>query len=138
MKLGVWTSYQINDSLYSSYVLGANINSINKTIERRNLNESIDSTITEITHTLPDYSLLSDEEIINRKEELLHSLCFLSFIGLKSKKIKIEEVLGDEGILHELSHLVSGSCLDKKKTLDNVRVLLTKLQKSAIGLYVPV
>ena len=138
MKLGVLTSYKINDAFYSSYVLGKNVNDIRKKIAQRNLNETIDSTIVEIPNTLPDYTLLSDEDILKRKEELLHSLCFISYIGLKSKKLQVEEVLGDEGIIHEISHLISNSYYEQKKSLTNVRDLIKKLQFAAIGLYEPV
>jgi hypothetical protein len=138
MKYGVITSYRINNSQYASYILGENINAIKKIAAKRNLNETIDSTIMEITSPLPDYTLLSDEDILNQKEELLHTICFLSFVSLKSKKIKIEEVLGDEGVIHEISHLLSGSFSEQKKSLTNVRDLIKKLHQTAIGLYEPV
>lgn len=138
MLLGVISSYHINDNAYSSYVLGEDMEAIEQAVKKRNLKESIDSSIMEINNPLPDYTLLSDDEILNKKEELLHSACFLSFVALKSNKIGIDEVLGDEGIIHELSHLVSNTCLDQKKTLTNVRVLISKLQKSAVGFYEPV
>lgn len=137
-SLGVITSYKINDSLYSSYVLGSNMQAIRQAVKKRNLNETIDSTITTIDNPLPNYAILSDEDLICRKEEILHSLCFISFVALKSRSAKIEEILGDEGVIHELSHLFSNSLFERKKSLNNVRDLIKKLQKLAVGLYEPV
>lgn len=50
--------------------------------------------------------------------DLLHMGCFLSYVALKSGKAIPDEILGDRGVLHEIVHVITGSCDDK--TRDNV------------------
>lgn len=61
------------------------------------------------------------EKIIGSKElqdsfdkekiyQLLHHICFMSFIAIKSGKAGVDEILSDRGILHEAIHFLDGSC----------------------------
>ena len=137
MKKGVLTSYSLDNILYSSYVLGECMEQISHAVQMRSLGETIESTITEI-ETLTDYSSLSDDELRNRLPEVLHSVCYISFIALKSKTISLEEVLGDNGVLHELTHILANVEGCNKWSLGCARDLLRKVQSKATGLYEPV
>lgn len=49
--------------------------------------------------------LLTDEEFISDLKNILHLACFVSYI----KELGSDSTLGDEGIIHQLVHLM---CLD--------------------------
>lgn len=38
----------------------------------------------------------------------LHEATFLCFVGLSAEVLSVREVVGDEGLLHELTHLLAG------------------------------
>jgi hypothetical protein len=135
MKTGVLTSYTINGNKYGSYVLGKNSLDIVKLINRRGLNETIESSMMEIDNTIPDYARLDDVEFLKRLPEILHSASFLSLVALNSKKLTPFDILGDEGIIHELAHLNISLNNCNKKSLTFVRDLISTLQKNAIGFY---
>lgn len=137
MGRGVLTSYHVNGTKYCSYILGNNMTRINVLMNARGLNEMIESSIMEV-EKLPDYTELNDEDLKKRLPEILHTACFISVVALKSKSLTIEEVLGDEGIIHELTHKIADIEGCNKKSLSCIRDLLKNLQKNAIGFYEPV
>lgn len=136
MAQGVITSYKVNDNLYSSYILGTDLVAIKKAVKKRGLRETIDSQIMDIDIPFPEYDKMSLKEIEGRLPEIIHSTCFLSHIALNSKNISIADVLGDEGILHLLSHSLDSS--SNKKSLTCVRDLIRDLRIKATGCYEPV
>ena len=135
MKKGVLTSYLINGNKYGSYILGQNFSDILKLINTRGLNETIESSMMEIDNTMPDYARLSDREFLQRLPEILHTVSFLSLVALNSKRLTPFDILGDEGIIHELTHLNIDINDCNKKSLTFVRDLISTLQKNAIGFY---
>jgi hypothetical protein len=137
MAVGVLTSYCVNGTTYASYIVGSNMAEVEAAAAARNLNEQIHSSLTNVK-TIPDYSLLSDAEFESRLPEILHTACFLSFVALKAGTITIEEALGDEGVLHEVSHLLADIDGCHKKSLTCIRDLVKNLQIKAIGFYQPV
>lgn len=136
MPTGVLTSYKVNGNLYGSYILGDNITAIRTAIKKRGLGEKMDSVIMDIEPTFPDYGKMSLKEIKNKIPEIIHSTCFLSQIAINSNNIKVADVIGDEGILHLLSHSINSS--NKKKSLTCIRDLIRDLRTKAIGCYEPV
>jgi len=134
---GVITTYQINGATYSSYILGDNMCRIREIARQRGLNEVIESKIMDIK-PIPDYQNLSDKEFLKMLPEIIHTVSFLSFIAMKSKTISVEDVLSDEGVLHELTHLNANLNGCHKKSLTCVRDLLRNLQRRAVGCYEPV
>jgi hypothetical protein len=137
-KLGVLTTYQLNNTNFGSYILGTDPEKIRCVARARGLNEVIESTIMEV-ETMPDYSQLEDDEFQKRLPEIIHSCSFLSFIALKAGTISIDEVVGDDGVLHELSHLLAGlPTICKKKSFTCARGLVKLLQDRAIGSHQPV
>ena len=137
MKKGVLTTYYINNVPYASYILGDDMCKIRAAVELRNLKEEIVSDITDI-EVLPDYSKLTDEEFLSQLPELLHTLCYTSFLALSAGLANLEEILGDEGVIHELTHILSNVEGCHKKSLSCVRDLFNSVQLKAVGLYEPV
>ncbi|MBI3137063.1 MAG: hypothetical protein HYZ15_00600 [Sphingobacteriales bacterium] len=137
MKKGVLTTYYIDNVPYSSYILGDCMTRISNAVRERGLGESIDSGLTDVT-PLTDYSSLSDEELNNRLPEVLHALCYISFIALNSKKASVAQVLGDHGLIHEIAHILSNVESCNKKSLGETRDLIKAVQLKAVGLYEPV
>lgn len=135
--LGVITKYNINSVSYGSYILGNEIAQIKNIAKKRGLNESIESCIMEIV-PMPDYKDLSDNEFIELLPEILHTTTFLSFIAVKAQTVNAFELLADDGLLHELTHLLGNIEGCYKKSLTCVRDLLRNLQEKAIGCYEPV
>lgn len=127
-KFGVLTTYKINGHPYSSYVLGESMDEVHTKIEMRGLDESIISVIQEI-ETIPKITDLSNTD------EVLHVCFFLSFIALKAKTMSVEEIIGDEGIIHQLVHIKTASIKLDQAVLNTLLVDIDRLHKSAIGLF---
>lgn len=134
---GVLTSYTINGKVYASYILGEDIEKIKMAAKSRNLGESIDSVVTEIA-PMPKFSILNDRDLLKNIGTVLHTTTFLTFIALKSGVISLEDTVGDEGVLHELTHLVANVDGCHKKSLICIRDLIASLEDSVIGIYEPV
>lgn len=134
---GVLTSYLLNGDKYTSYILGNDVGNINQAIVIRGLNEKVESTIMDM-EILPDYSLLCEQEFMQRLPEIMHTCCFLGFVAVKSNTITIEDILGDNGVVHELSHAIADLEGCNKKSLTCIRDLVKRLQEKAIGFYEPV
>jgi hypothetical protein len=134
MAKGVFTTYIINGNKYSSYILGDNIRQIKHLLDLRGINEKIESKIQSI-NTIEDYSILSDSLFLENLPAITHLACYLSFIALKSKMISIEDIVGDEGIVHQLVHLMTDSIQRDTVTLKRIKTDLRNLQKLAPGLY---
>ena len=134
---GVLTTYKLGETAYTSYILGKNLQEIQGIANKRGLGEVIESQIMPV-EVMPTYHNLTDEEILKRLPEIIHTISFLSFIALKARTISIDEVLGDEGVLHELTHLNADLSGCHKKSLTCIRDLIARLQDSAIGAYQPV
>lgn len=137
MPTGVLTSYKVNSNLYSSYILGSDMVSITKAVKKRGLNETVKSQIMDIEDLIPDYSILSNKEFEKRIPEIIHTACFLSYMVIKSKNMIVEDVLGDEGVVHEISHYLYFR-KENKKSLNDIRDLVINLQRKTIGIYEPV
>lgn len=135
MQKGVITSYTVNGNLYGSYILGNDIAAIKRAAAKRGLGETIDSVIMNIEISFPDYGKMSLKQIKGNIQEIIHSTCFLSHIALNSNNIRVADVVGDEGILHLLSHCLNSS---DKKSLSCIRDLIRGLRIKAIGVYEPV
>jgi len=132
IKKGVLTSYKVGKNLFSSYVVGNNDSEIYEKIVSRGLDEKIESSLIEV-ETIPDYSTLSDLEFIMDLPQIIHTTCFMSLIALKANKISIDEVLGDEGILHELIHINSKSIPISKPKIREIKRGFNMLRNVTTG-----
>lgn len=69
------------------------------------------------------YSGLSDENFVSTLPNIIHFACIVSYI----KELKNEQTLSDEGIIHQLVHLLNGN--DTSITLQEIRDEFDKLLK---------
>ncbi|GAB3643933.1 hypothetical protein GCM10027423_45700 [Spirosoma arcticum] len=103
-------------------------------IEQRKLDEVIASEIQEVD-VMPDYRSLNHYEFLTNLPEILHTTSFLSYLALRSQTVHIDDVLGDEGVLHELTHLMTKTISIDEDSLCLIRTKLHQLQSRTIGLY---
>lgn len=119
---------------YASYVLCDSLCEAERLVSERNLGEEIVSGLSEVT-LIPDYRDLNNYEFLCNLPEILHTASFISYMALRSQKTTIDDVLGDEGILHELTHIAAKAIPVDENSLSSVRMKLEKLQRCAIGLF---
>lgn len=137
MNKGVYTSYNQDGFIYQSYILCTSLAQARELIDVRNLDEKIESSITDIA-VIPDYKDLSDGEFIDKLPDILHLASYLSYIALSAKTMSVQEVLGDHGIIHELTHLNNNVVAPDASASNNVkkiREMFYQLQKKAIGIF---
>ena len=108
------TEYRLENESYSFYVNAHTIEEAQSIINDRNIGEEICGEIENppIPQTLNSL-------------QLLHYVCFASFMALKANKLTIEEVLGDRGVLHEVIHIIDGTY--DEKTINNIDERIQKL-----------
>lgn len=133
-KKGVLTSYKIADKKYSSYITGVTLSEIKAKIYFRGLDEVIESSIQNI-EVLSDFNELSNSDFIKEIPNILHLTCFLSFIALKSKCFSVDEIVGDEGILHDLIHLLNKNIPVTDSSVNKIRSKIVVLQQKVVGVY---
>lgn len=134
MPKGILTTYPIEDGKFASYVLCQTIEEGEELVKLRNIGEVIDSALMEDIKILQDYSLLDDSEFVYRIKEIVHQICFISYIALSAGLISIREVLGDKGILHESIHLSVGTHHNLYH-LPEIREKYRKLRNLDLGLF---
>lgn len=132
---GVNTTYQAHGGLYVSYVIGDSIAEIKQLIKQRNLNERIAGKI-KMVDVLSNYKCISDYEFLLKLPEIFHTACFIAMVASKAGNIRAEELIDDEGLLHELSHLMTNSIIPSEDSLEKIRDKFYNLQSKAPGLYV--
>ncbi len=132
VSMGVLTSYMVGDKIFSAYVTGSEFSEIRNKIAIRGLNENIESSIMEID-LIPDYQNSSLEEFLVDLPNVIHSACFMASIALRSNTLTIDEVLGDEGILHELIHINSKSIPISDQTIEKIKQGFIKLRAVTSG-----
>lgn len=130
------TSYEIQKEKYASYILGNDIEKIKKAAIERNLNEVIESGIRNVS-VIENYGHLSDEQFMLRLPEILHTCCFLAFVAIKSGRYDLAGVLGDRGIIHEISHLIHLG-QTPETTVSDVKKMFSHLSNAVVGIYLPV
>lgn len=57
----------------------------------------------EVKQKYEEFCSLSDEEFMERIGEALHLACFISYL----KELDNEQTIGDEGVVHQLTHLLT-------------------------------
>jgi hypothetical protein len=55
-------------------------------------------------HLYEYYNGLSDEDFIKQLPDIIHFTCFVSWV----KELEPVQILADNGLIHELTHLLSG------------------------------
>ena len=106
MKTKFITEYPVGSDFYSSYVFADDLENAKEVCRRRNIGEVVIGTTDNIE---------SNKDL--DMKDVLHEVIFLSYIGLKSNTISLEETLGDKGIVHEVSHFFCDNKNIQKKEL---------------------
>lgn len=118
------TQYPNNGKMYGSHVYANDISSAQNLCWKRSIGE----VILGVGDSVGMQKALTDIEV-------LHESCFLCYICLKAGLMPIEEVLGDGGIVHELSHTLAHN--DNACTIDELMARVIWLRKLTPG-YEPV
>lgn len=128
------TSYSVGDKLYSGYVLAENEQEAQELLAVRNLGETLDG-VFQSPNVLERFSTLCDAEYMRSLPKALHQACWVGWIAIKAGFITHDELLGDQGILHEMIHLLDGT-VDISQ-VETSRALLARLESLEIGLFIP-
>ncbi len=108
------TEYKVDNEKYSSHIYSKSFKEAEKIAEKRNIGEKVmgissgtkDGYGRIIPEELknPDFRNLSDYDFIKQLPDIIHTACFLGFIS--SHGNNPIDVLSDEGVLHNLIHLM--------------------------------
>jgi hypothetical protein len=104
-----FTEYGSEGVKYTSSFFASSTKEAKELIRTRGLKESITG---------------SNEIDKSNFSNLLHTVCFHSYIALKSGKASVDMILGDRGVLHEAIHILCGAYDGNAKNFNNK---LTKL-----------
>lgn len=104
-----YTEYTLSGEQYASSFFASSVKEAKELIRNRGLRETITG---------------SNEIDKSNFSNLLHTVCFHSYIALKSGKASVDMILGDRGVLHEAIHIMCGAYDGNAKTFNSK---LTKL-----------
>ncbi len=127
------TKYKIGDNEYSSFVIAENSDNANNLIKLRGIGETIDGT-SEGPNSLTRFSTLSDSKFLRHLPRIAHQICWISWMAANSGMVGIDDILGDEGILHEIIHLIDPSTRDITN-LQLIKDKVAKLEDLNLGLF---
>lgn len=112
------TEYLHGGKVYGSHIFAENFDHATVILRQRNINEVITGGADESPYK--ELSLI----------EKVHEACFLTYLGLKSGTLSIDETVGDSGVLHELCHR-----LRKGESSNDLDAALDHLRKRVPGYY---
>lgn len=137
------TSYRVNNNTYGSYIYAKSLSDAEMLAEKRNIGETVygvagivkDGYGRTVPEDLinPDFRDLNDYEFLHNLPAVIHSACFMGFIAASSGVFTVAELLGDEGVVHELVHLMNGSRLSTRN-IRRARGKFMELQNKVTGL----
>lgn len=117
------TQYKINGTKYGSHIYAKNLFDAESFARMRCMGEKILGESESLLNGYgkpvpdeidnPDFRNLSDYEFLHRLPQIIHSAIFLGYVAIKSGRATVE-ILSDEGIIHQLNHLLNGD-VDKRK-----------------------
>lgn len=134
---GVFTTYTSGGRAYGSYILAGSMNKAGEIARQRNIGETIISNPIGVD-VMPDYNGLTDEEFLNQLPQIVHAAVFLGYIALSAETVTRDELLGDEGVIHKLTHLLDPFCREEYNCAEEivkVRKQLYLLQKKVPGAF---
>ena len=148
---GFLTTYTLKDNKgqnrrYHSYILTNSLRGCKILAKKRKLNEDID-----IHSGLQDFSKKNKGYLIeklSKKEDafflskennidILHYICFLSFLAFKCGKLDGTDILSDVAVLHESIHFFTYQYKSKNKKfyIRELKKLLRNLESRVIGVF---
>lgn len=103
---------------YGGYLWANDLRHAKRVAKRRGLNERVEGEMTKNprrrVYTLPSQWLAKRKP---RDADVMHALCWLGHMALKSGAATADELLGDEGLIHEFVHMRSGLSGRRKKLI---------------------
>ena len=135
MKKSFITRYGVNNNSYAGFVFAKDEKEALEILLTRRTKETIIGEGYDKIG-LKRKSNASDAHILKNLPSIIHQYCWLSWIALKSEMISIDEVLGDEGVMHELIHLLDpDSEIQTKEDIRKVKKLLKKIEDLPLGIF---
>lgn len=107
----VLTKYDVSGrGAYGSYCVGTSKAEIQKILLTRGLNEIIDSKVrylhkAERFTERYKFDQLTKKDITDNRRSIMHNVCYMGYVLLKSGKYHVDQILGDNGVLHNLIHI---------------------------------
>lgn len=132
--LGVLTTYEQAGRRYGSYILCPDLATARALLDARNLNERIESTLMPV-EPMPAYHELTDAAFVAQLPQVLHTATFWGYLALRARTLSVDEVLGDEGVVHELTHLLAQTTQANASFVGEVRTKLALLRDKTVGLF---
>jgi hypothetical protein len=140
------TSYVSEHKKYGSHIYARSFREAQEIAKSRNIGEKImgvGGVVTDGYNRVvpeelinPDFRELTDNEFVHELPKIIHSACFLGLIAVSSGTANVNDLLGDNGVVHELVHLLNGSSLTTRN-IRRARGRFYKLQDKAIGNFKP-
>lgn len=102
------TTYKVEDEQFAFFVIADDLVHAQQIADQRGIGEVIVGQLESNPMAVP----------VRNANSILHSLCFASYIALKSGKATPEQILGDRGVLHEFVHILDDSA--DAETIKNI------------------
>ena len=120
------TEYLIEGSVFNSFIYAKNLKQANSFAKKRDIKEKVIHEIKNIPEEKP-----SDLFLKKQYKECAHALCYLLFI--RNNNLITKKSLRDDGILHEVIHLINDIEIFTHSSLDIVYNNIVTLENSTIG-----
>lgn len=121
-------AYKLKGFNYGSYIFAPDYETAVKLIDIRNIGE-IEDYLSDTAWTWDhDFSELDFNTFMKKLPDIIHQLNFAGWIGMKSGKVDVDDVVGDYGVLHELSHLNAQICKGEYTDEEMVDYLKRKIR----------
>lgn len=103
--LTIYKSEKYGDT-FSSYVLASSKEEALEKIKIRNIGESLEDAL---PVNVKAYDIIDAVSFFDSKKykTCLHAVMFMSYVLSKAGKIKAEDTIADQGIVHEILHVLS-------------------------------
>lgn len=101
------TAYNYEGDIYGSYLFARDMDHAYELTVMRNIGEDQWTLNPSSGPSKPEMkkpSELFQIQPFQKRDNLYHQIMFLSWIGIKSGRMNLDEVLSDQGVLHELHH----------------------------------
>lgn len=135
------TSYVVDHWKYGSHIWAKSFKEAESIAVERNIGEKVigissgikDGFGRKVPEELanPDFVKLSDIGFVKQLPDIIHTACFLGYISSHSASRHID-ILSDQGVLHELIHLMVDNNTDTRK-IRRARGKFMQLQNSILG-----
>lgn len=139
------TSYLVNSNKYGSHIYARSLKEAERLALIRNIGEKVIGAVFDtregygrkIPEELqnPYFRDLTDYDFVKKLPDIIHTACFLSYIASHSSP-NFSNALSDEGIVHELVHLMVCEDTDTRM-VRRIRGRFCQLQDQVVG-YLPI